>query len=267
MACPAKGSRTRITAVEESTFGVTPTDPDTQIIPRATSAINLTKDVFDDPTIRSNGQKSFSRHGNKRTGGDIGVSYASKSYDFLLSNVFQNDWNGNVLKLGQIGKSLSIQVEHLDKNLIFLHTGLRGSTFSMEVNTTGVVSSTFGFLGLDTTTPGTSIDDDGPIPAPDRQPFTHAGGTFKEGGAVSGVITGISLSMDNQMDSDYVLGSNKAICISNSEVMVSGTVTAFFTSLDLYNKFLNETESSLEFSGIRIRGCYLKSNSIRATFP
>jgi len=249
MSCPATGSNTKITVIEETTLGVTPTinDGDTQVIPRSSASVNLTKETLENPTVRGDGLKELPRHGNKQVGGDISVAYAHESHDLLLANVFQNDWNANVLELGRIEKSLTMQVEHQDIDKRFVHKGLRGNTFNLEVNTTGVVNSTFGFLGTDTITPGISIDGD-PTPAPNKQPFTHIGGVFKDGGTEHCVMTGLTLSINNQMDANFALGKSSAICVSNNSAMVEGSITAWFTNLDMYNVFLNEEVTTLEFT-------------------
>lgn len=249
MVCPAKGSRTEVTVIEEVTYGTTPaTSPgDTQVVPYVSNGVNLTKDMFEDTSINSNRQKRFLRHGNRNVAGDLAVAYSHEAFDLFLTSLFQNDWSANELVFGSSPKSFSMQTWHQDKDLLFLYTGLRANTFNIEVNTSGVVSSSFGLIGNDVTTPASEIDTS-PTAAPNKEPFTHIGGTFKEGGTTSGVLTGISLTVDNQMTADFALGDDKAICVSSSMVTVTGTVTAYFTSLALYNKFLNETDSSLEFT-------------------
>lgn len=249
MTCPAKGSRTEITIIEETTYGVTPAvvAGDTQVVPYVSNGINLTKDMFEDPSINADRQKRFLRHGNKNVAGDMAVAYSHQSYDLFLESLFQNNWADDVLKFGDAPQSMSIQVWHKDKDLLFLYSGLRTNTFNIEVNTSGVVTSTFGMIGKDVTTPANELDAS-PTAAPNKEPFTHIGGTFKEGGTTSAVLTGISLTVDNQMTADMALGSDTAICVSSSMVSVTGTVTAYFVSHALYTKFLNEVDSSLEFT-------------------
>lgn len=244
--CPARGNRTEFSIIEEVTAGETPEleDGDTTIIPRSGGNINVTNEYFTSNNINSNRQKSAPTAGNQTVAGDLQADYQYGSFDLMLESVFRNNFAGNVLKIGDVVKTFTMQVNHKDKNMVFQHKGLRCNTFSAEINTSGVVTSTFGLLGIETTTSPATIDDT-PTPAASNESFIHIGGTYREGGVVTAVITGISFSIDNQISADYALGAETPTCISAADLMVEGSINVFFTSLDLYNKFRDGTTTSL----------------------
>lgn len=244
--CPAKGSRTEVSFFEESELGVRAGD-EGQVVPFISHSINLSKEEFDDPSIRGDRQKRFHRHGNRNVAGDLTIAYSHEAFDMLFESIFMNKWAEDELKIGQQGISLTMQALHRDKEVQFVHRGLRANTYSMEVNTSGVVQSSFGFVGVDTSTPTTPIDD-APTPSPNKQPYTHLSGVFREGNQVNGVITSIQLDIENNLTADYALGSDNAICISSEMLTVTGTLVAKFRNMELYNKFVNEQTSALEFT-------------------
>lgn len=249
MSCSASGSRTQFTNIKEIDYGVTPTIivGDTKVVPFVSNSINLTKSIFEDPSILSNRQSKFSRHGNVSVAGDISFAYAYDNYDFLLESVFFNTFNTDVLKIGQELQSYTVQNGHLDINQYRQFTGLVGNSLSLEVNLDGVVSSTFNLMGQGSTV--TQVTNDAsPTAQGDYQPMVHFDGTFKEGGVSTAILTSISLNIDNGLTQDYGLGDDEAVCLTSSTVAVNGTVTAFFKDEVLLEKFMNETSTSLEFT-------------------
>lgn len=247
--CPARGNRTQFTVIEELVAGQLPSpieDGDTQVIPRSGGNVNVTNEYFTSNNISDNRQKTTApTPGTQTVSGDIQADYQYGSFDLFLESLFRNDWVGNSLKIGDVVKTFAMQVHHKDKDMIFLHKGLRVNTFSAEINTSGVVTSTFGLMGIDTTNPSSSWDD-APTTAPSDESFIHIGGTYKEGGVVKEVITGISFSIDNQISSDYGLGAETPTCISAADLIVEGTITKYFTDLDSYNNFRDGNTTSLE---------------------
>jgi len=245
----ATGSQVEFTVIAESTYGTTPsiTPGDTQFVPFISNNLNLTKAVFEDPSIQANRQSKFSRHGNREVGGDISFAYSHEAFDIFFESLCSSTFSSEILKIGQTQSSMTVQVAHQDITQNRIFTGLVANTFNLEVNLDGVVQSTFGLMGKDMTV-ATSDIDSAPTAAPDKQPFVHFDGTFKEGGSAIAILTGISLSVDNQNNANYVLGSDSIDSLSSAMIKVEGTVTAYFQDAVLLNKFINETASTIEFT-------------------
>jgi hypothetical protein len=62
------------------------------------------------------------------------------------------------------------------------------------------------------------------------------------------VLTEVKATLKNNLAALYVVGSASTLEPSIGKSMVSGTVTAYFQDTSLLNKFVNETESSIEFT-------------------
>jgi hypothetical protein len=79
-------------------------------------------------------------------------------------------------------------------------------------------------------------------------PLIHinAENVFEEGGVATAIMTKFSMNLNNGSDVNYRLGSDTAISITPSRATITGTATYYFENADQYNKFVNETSSSLK---------------------
>ena len=154
----------------------------------------------------------------------------------------------NVLKRGEVRTSLSVEEAQSDISVYRLFKGVVGNTFTIDAPIDGLVTVSFDFLALTEVVGNTSADADGYTPFADKQPFTHCGGTISEGGAPIAYVSSVSLNVNNNLTPDYVWGSCDTADLIPGRVDVTGTLEVFFTSSVMYNKFVNKTISSLEFT-------------------
>ena len=87
-------------------------------------------------------------------------------------------------------------------------------------------------------------------------------GSIKEGGTIIGIVTEITLSAENGIEPRYVVGSKTTIRPSISRFTVTGQVTAYFESTALLEKFIDETDSDIEFNLTDVAG-----NNLRFFIP
>lgn len=78
-------------------------------------------------------------------------------------------------------------------------------------------------------------------------PFDSFTGTLTEGGVAIAVITEISMTLVNGIEPKFVVGSPNSIYPSVGRSNLTGQITAYFEDSDLIDKFINETESSINF--------------------
>ena len=127
-------------------------------------------------------------------------------------------------------------------------TGCEFSTMELTLPADGKVTGTFGVAGqtlsLDTAEVASSTYSAATTTAM-MDSFT---GTLKEGGSEIAIVTEASISVDNGMAPRFVVGDNKTIQSSIARCNVTGNVTVYFEDATMYNKFLNETESSLDIT-------------------
>ena len=245
----AQGSRSGLAYCVENTFGVTPTTPQLKSIPINTHSLSLNKDAIESGEIRSDRMIKFMRHGNRQIGGTIETELRVGDFDDLLQSAFFGRFSGGILKNGIQPLYLTIEDRSEDINQYRVFRGCAVNTLAVSIKPNAIVTATFGIVGKSSTSSNASIDSDASIEdTSDNQPFVSFEGTLKEGGTNQAIITGLDFQIDNGLQPTFVVGSAETPQLEYGRSNVTGTITAYYQDQTLMNKFLNETESSLEMS-------------------
>jgi hypothetical protein len=242
----AKGSRFQIAYIPESTYGTTPSTPQMVLLPVTSANFEPVKSALQSETIRSDRQVADLRHGNKTFRGDLAVEFRGDDFDALFDSLMMSAIATDTWKIGSTKKGLTFELGHLDTSTYEVFAGCLVNSFGIEVRPDEIVKANFGIVGLTSTT-GTSPLDATPTAFSSNTPYDSFSGVVNEGGA-SAKVTAISLSLENNITPVFVVGSPTAIDMVEGRAVVTGSLTAVFENLTLYNKFINETESSLDFS-------------------
>ena len=244
----AQGSRVQVAYVVESSFGVTPATPQTQLIDFVNFNGNLNAPSIVSNSIRSDRQIADSRRGNVSTEGSLEVELCPGSYDSFMEAVLQGTWTANELEIGTTQRSYAIEQGFTDIAQYRVFNGSVFTSFSLEVTPNGLVTGSFGFMGSNTTDFSATSIDTTPTAVPVKPRFFHEGGTFKEGGVTVGYLSSITLDLNNNATANSALGVNGVRSITSGRANVSGKVTALFEDVTLYNKFRSNTDSAIEFT-------------------
>jgi len=86
----SQGSRSGLSYVAESSFGVTPGSPALVQLPYNTHSLEMTKDRVTGNDIQPDRMLRVDRHGNRQAGGDIVVDLRKADYDPLLESAFMS---------------------------------------------------------------------------------------------------------------------------------------------------------------------------------
>ena len=86
----SQGSRSGLSYVAESTFGVTPGSPSLVQLPFTTHSLDLTKERVTGNDIQPDRMLRTDRHGNRSASGDIVVDLRKGDYDPLLESAFMS---------------------------------------------------------------------------------------------------------------------------------------------------------------------------------
>lgn len=247
MAC-AQGSRHEINYIQESTFGVTPATPVFKAFRNTGTTLELSKTSLVSNELRSDRQISDFRGGNKQVGGDISFELSADSFDDMLEAALGGTWTTDVLKAGTTQRSFTIERLFDDVTQYLRYTGMVASGFSLSVNPDAMVEGSVSFVGKGQEVSQTIVTGATYSSAPTTLPFDSFSGTINEGGASIATVTGLEITLDNGSEASFVVGSAETPCIVDGRSNLAGTVTAQFRDEVLLNKFINETESSLEFT-------------------
>lgn len=244
----AQGARSGLSYVAESTFGTTPSSPSMITLPYNTHSLDLTKERLQSAEIYSDRMPRIDRHGNRTASGDIVVELRDSDYDDLIeSAMFSTFDSSGVMKIGTTEKYLTIEDSATDIDQYRVFTGMGVSSMNVNVAPNQMVRCTFGLVGADMSVSGTSLDAT-PTDPSGGEPFDSYSGSIKEGGSTIATLTSIDFTLNNAFSPAFVIGSDAAPCLEFGRANIEGSLTAYFEDASLINKFLNETESSLEFT-------------------
>lgn len=248
----SQGSRTGLSYVVESTFGVTPATPSLIQLPYTTHTLNLTKERVTGNDIEPDRMPRVDRHGNRSVAGDIVADLRKGDYDPFLESAFFSTFSTNVLKIGTTPKYFSIEDAALDINQYRLFTGMAVSSMAVSIRPNQMVTTTFSMVGKDMTLSGTSVDGT-KTPSSGNSPFdAYSGGLSlgDAGGALSSstIITGIDFTVNNALAPTFVVGSPSTPQLEYGMATVEGTITAYFEDASFINRFINEVQTGLQVS-------------------
>lgn len=243
----ARGSRLAVTYGMENTWGDLDTAASVYNLRVTSMGVNLSKDSFQSNELRSDRQISDLRHGMFSVSGDIGVELSHTSFDDLIESAMFNEWeSGGTITPGTTMRSLSIQKAFTDIDQYHVFTGCVVNTWSLNVTPNGIITSTFNIMGetMETAQAGWT---NSAVAKSTNPPFDSFAGTLSEGGVVNALVTGIDLSITNNISALQAIGNNHAVGLVDGRANITGSMTAYFASSTLLNKFILEQESSLSF--------------------
>lgn len=261
MANIATGSNASFGYVAEVTAGTTPATPAFNQFGVNDFSLQLSKDTFTDPSIQSDRQTHFFKHGNKKVSGNVAVTLlgvgasptGNTLFDPWLESVFNSSWVSNVLKIGNTVKNFTVEkiLQTPDNTShYFRYKGVQATSLAIDVALNSPVKATFGFMALDedvvATTAITGATYVSQPTGPSPMVHINANNFFKEGGSASSLMTAFSFNINNESKENYSLGSAVAQSITSSTAKVTGSATYYFSDATMYNKFVNETQTSLD---------------------
>jgi len=245
----AQGSRSQLTYIVESTFGDTPSNPTMQELPYNTHSINLSKEVVESDEIRSDRQTAIERHGQRQVGGDIAVDFRADEYDDLVeSAMFDTFDTSGTIKVGTSPKYLTFEDGALDIGYYRVFTGCAVDSWSISVAPNQMVTSTFSWVGKDQDPITQTSLDASPTAPTGNEPYDSFTGTIKEGGTDIAIVTSLDFTLNNSLAPTSVIGSQVTPQLEYGRGAVTGTLELYYEDDSLLAKFLDETETSLEFT-------------------
>jgi len=242
----SSGSTVVFKQVIEATYGTTPSTPTMKLLRPKPSKFTLKKDTYTTDEVRSDRGISDVRHGMRKVEGTIEGDLMMADWDdFILAALQDDAWSNNVARTGITLSSFSIEQGFTDIAQYRLFKGCSVAKMKVSVKPGAMVGISFDFIGQDAVS-GTTTAATTTTPASTNSPFSFASGTINEGGTANAYITGLDFELDNGLGQVGVIGSNTSPAVFNGRSAIKGTVSALFKDQVLLNKFLNETESSIQ---------------------
>ena len=251
----ADGSRHSIFQVLESTYGTTPANPALELVRNTGTTLGLSRDSFMSEELRADRQINDFRLGTNSNEGEINIELSYESFEKAIEAVLMtNDGfaSGTVgeIRAGTTRRSFSVFRNFSDIDDFPWHSfaGVEYNTLSLTIPASGVITGSLGAIAqvFNTlaTLPGTPT-----FPTESSTSVMDSfSGAVRLGGTSSGVVTEMSISIDNGLTARNVVGSRNIIRPSIGRSNVSGSIQVYFEDSTLLNNFRDEDLSSLEFT-------------------
>jgi len=241
----AQGSRSFLSYAVENSFGATPSSPSMKSLPFTSHSLNLSKQRVEGNDIQSDRIPRVDRHGTRQAGGDISFDLREADYDDLLESAFFSSFDtSGVMKPGTSPKFLTIEDGAEDINQYKQFTGMSVNQLQINIAPNQMVQCTASMVGKDMTLAQTSLGS--ATAASGNSPFDSFTGTISEGGSSIALVSSLQFSINNSQQPIFVVGNKTAPQLEFGRAVVEGTLTAYFEDETLLNKFIDETESSIE---------------------
>lgn len=249
----ADGSRHSIAYASESTYGTAATTG-FKALRGGRTTISLSKDVLESEELRSDRQIADQRHGTYNVGGEFPFELSFASFDDFIEAALGGTWTADTLKAGVERRSFTVQRNFADLagDSFHVFTGCEIDSLSLEIAPNAKVTGSFAVVGQSFVAQGST---QGAVAAANtNETLDSFTGALLEGGSPIAIVTGINLSIENGLEPRFVVGKKETILPQIGRSNVSGEITAFFESSALLDKFVNETESSLELQLVDLDG-------------
>ena len=152
---------------------------------------------------------------------------------------------GKKLVTGTTQRSFTFEHRYPDisRSEIFLGNRIGDGQFNLPP--TGMAMVNFGVQGVNMVSQS-GVGFAAPTAATNTGILAAVGGSLSAGGAPSALITGLDISVTNNLSSQPVVGSNTVPEIFYGRMVVTGNLSAFFQDATILDYFLNETEIALQ---------------------
>ena len=242
------GSRSYLAYLVESVFGTTPATPELFELRTKGNTIGLKKETLESEEIRSDRQITDVRHGNNMVDGDINVELSDLEFEEFLEAVLGGTWATDVLKAGTTFRSFVMERGFTDIDQYLVFNGVVLNTLAVQIASNAIATATFGVLGKSAAAAASASIDTTPglTPVGTSPPYDSFSGSINEGGSAIAIVTALEFNLNNGAEQAFVIGSAEAPQTTLGRSNITGQITAYFEDAALFNKFVNETGSSLD---------------------
>jgi hypothetical protein len=247
-----RGFSEQLLFVKESVFRETPGTVSAVRLPFESSSVKSSQPLNESDTHTGTRHRTAPWLGNISVSGDVVVPLDARNIGYWLmlalgtpattgAGPYTHTFSpGDTLPSAALESGFSVPSSHYS-----LFNGCKVNQLSLSFGGEQKLTATASIMGA-TETPGTTSMDDAPTDHIVER-FANIQSSINEGGSQSAVITGLDITLANDMDGEPIIGSGGVVSdLVEGWCTVTGTVKALFTNQALYNKAINGTESSIE---------------------
>jgi hypothetical protein len=150
-------------------------------------------------------------------------------------------------------QSFTLEQSFNDVDKHFIQSGMRAGSFSLEVTTGSIVTGAINFMGKETlpltstklgAAPYTTLES---TATEVMNATTNVGNLTKNGEILSTAVESLTMEGDASLRNQNAVGSKFARGIGTGRFNLTGSMTAYFEDMVLYNHFINHDTISIGF--------------------
>lgn len=155
------------------------------------------------------------------------------------------------VKNGVVQRSFTLEKSFADISQTLTYTGMTVNKMSLALESGSMITGSFDFLGKQATSQAGSLLHATVTPSKTYSPFNgvnNVSNIYEGGSLLTGTfLKSIGLDIDNALRGHAALGVLGNAGIGSGTLALTGKLDAYFADATLYQKFLNNTSSSLSF--------------------
>lgn len=247
----ADGSQTRLAYVSEATPGVIPETPTWQTMRYTSESLTLDKQTAVPDEIRADGNVTDIVDVGRQVTGSINTLLSYGTFDDFLSALFRADWNANLLKNGITPKTLAFEktFELGAADVFTRYRGCRINTLDLALSAKQFVTANWGVMGIGSPAPANAALAGATYDPATTTPVLNAalniGALTMTGVAATPKIQSASIRINSNIYANDVVGQYEPDSHGLGRFEVTGSITALFSDMELYNAILNHADLSL----------------------
>jgi len=146
----AVGSKSGLAYVAETVYGAPPASPAMKgLRAKFGSKFELKRDTFSSKEVSSTRQVMGMTYGNRSGSGSLPVELSYGSFDDFIEAVMGGTWTTNVLKVGNVGRSFTIEDQTSEVGVYEQNLGVVMSGLSLGIKPNAIVEGSFDFIFKD----------------------------------------------------------------------------------------------------------------------
>lgn len=222
-------------------------------------ALNASRNLIKSNVIRGRRDSYKPYQGNMDLNGTLNVPLDLINIGYWLQMMFGDPTTtGNsapythVFDVPDSLDSWVIELGYTDIAQYFRYNGIKASSMGFSFGGDGEMQVSVGLVGSGSEAIATTAMDGGTPTTQTFTPFYFSQAAIKEGGSTIATVSSCNFTIDNGLGTgaeNYLIGGGGARGILTAgECMVTGTLSAVFENVTLYNKAVAGTESSIQIT-------------------
>ena len=244
-------SQTRLSHIAEVTWGTTPATPTLVNLRYTSESLNANIENVVSNEIRADRNVADLIQVGQSAGGNVNFELSAGTFDTLLESLMYSTWSTNVLKNGVTQKSVTLEktFEGGATDQYHRFAGAIANSMSLSMQVGQIVTGSFGFVAKSVTVAQAAIASSSYTAVNTNAVMNAASGfgSLTITGATGPELTALNLNISNNLRVQQAIGAVAARGVTAGRFVVTGDLTAYFESAELYDMFLAGTAADLSF--------------------